>query len=346
MNKMRISEGLIIESPYTLSLPHITEVLGIEYDLLVEGRHSLVMHQRILEEQRLFESFWEWNKVKDGVKSLGNKAVNFVKDKAMEPIDAIKTFGANTEAIILAFKKMTTDPEEFKKYATAFKTSSQSWPVAISGHVNSIAAWAEKLGLETVGEGLRKLAGILDEFKRSVSSFKGWKGVLANCSFTLMCRWLDDEFEVQEKADKLVTALTDDDPKEVAMNFLQNQGEEFADQAEEAGQFDDFKKKVLDFFAGDIEQAKELIKNNEFIQNVTKWVLDKIDFVNSVKTKIEEFIQDIAKQAAAAAAGPIGWINELVSMFKKADWVTKNIATMLNMVAKSGGSVNLARTSD
>lgn len=294
-------------TPHGLSENYIVEVLGFERGLLVEGRYNIQLQEAILREHLLFESWW------DPAKKLLGKGFNKIKEKAMEPIEAIKEFGSDVKGIVAALTAAVQNGEILGQIKTFATQSARSAGKKIALSISKIADYLKTYNMPTFAKGLYKIAKTIDSFRVTVAKISGWKGMLSNLAYILGVKYLDDEFEITDKLDNAIEILKE--PAEY------------------------FKGEVLDYLTGKIEDAKE-----DALDAVKEKVLDvikeKFGFVEEFKNKIQEFVQKLAGKAVEQFAGPIAWVKQAIELFGTAKFVTDAIAPVLK-AGKKG--LNLSR---
>jgi hypothetical protein len=225
---------------------------------------------------------------------------------------------------------MVNDPEEFKKYKVIMTKSLQNWPERV---VNGLAKIAENLGkfkmptfakaLEIVKKGLSKAWDV-------VKNTPGWKGVLSLMAFGLAINWIDDEFEVGKRIKHLKIIFNEiglawkaegkakiKHVKNVYSN-VKALGSEDDDEEEKNG--------VKDWLVG---KTQEMAEGSDTFKLIVEWLKEKFGFVEKLKEKIQQAIQNVAGKALEQMAGPISWIKELVDIYKKSAWVLKGLSDML-----------------
>jgi|MDTB01.3.fsa_nt_gb hypothetical protein len=283
-------------TPHGLSENYVVEVLGFQRGLLVEGRYNLQLQEAILREHLLFESWWE------PAKKLLGKGFDKIKEKAMEPIEAIKEFGSDVKGIVAALTAAVQNGEILGQINTFATQSARSAGKLIALSIKRIGEKLEEYNMPTFAKGLYKIAKTIDSFRRKVAKISGWKGMLSNLAYILGIKYLDDEFGISEKLETAIEML------------------------EEPAEY--FKGEVLDYLTGEIEDAKEGALD-AVKEKVVEVIKEKFGFVEEFKNKIQEFVQKLAGKAVEQFAGPIAWVKQAIELFGTAKFVTDAIAPIL-----------------
>jgi len=331
--------GLI--TPVNLSEEYIVEVLGFDRKLIREGRYSVSLQQQILHEHLLLESWFK--KGMEFLKKKGVEGLEKVKDKAYEIKDGIKDYGENMKGVVAALTAMVNDPEEFKKYRSIMKKSLQNWPERV---VNGLAKIAESLGdfkMPTFAKGLEIVKKGLAKAWQMVVGTTGWKGVLSLMAFGLAVKWIDDEFEVGKRI-KHLKAIFEEmglawkaEGKKEKLKHVKNIYSNVKAMKSEAVDILIQPNNVLLTEAENDEevenwlmgQNKDVSEGSDAFKVIVEWLKEKFGFVEMLKEKIQKAIANVAGKALEQMAGPIGWIKELVEMYKKSAWVLEGLAEML-----------------
>lgn len=303
-----MSGGLI--TSLLLDEAYVVGVLGFDKKTLNEGRYNVRLQQAILEEHLLAENWFK--KSIDFLKDKGAEGLETLKDKALEVPNAIKQYGSDLKGVVAAIAAMVRDPEELSAYANGIYGNIRLWPKGIIKALAKIKKWMEEHSMPTFAKGVDKIIGAIKSLFEAATSAKGWKAAVSMLSFGLAVKYIEEEFGVLEKARKFRDVLSD--PKELIPDLVDAIGER--------EEVDDIK----DFFAGNITAV---VEDSELFKKITKFLADKLGFLEEIKNKFIGFGKQIAGKALEQFAGPIAWIKQLAELFKSSEWVVSNLASML-----------------
>ena len=303
-----MSGGLI--TSLLLDEAYVVGVLGFDQKTLNEGRYNVRLQQAILEEHLLAENWFK--KSIDFLKDKGAEGLETLKDKALEVPNAIKQYGSDLKGVVAAIAAMVRDPEELSAYANGIYGNIRSWPKGIAKALSKIKKWMEDHSMPTFAKAIGKIIEAISSLFKAATSAKGWKAAVSMLSFGLAVKYIEEEFGVLEKARKFRDVLSD--PKELIPDLVDAIGER--------EEVDDIK----DFFAGNITAV---VEDSELFKKITKFLADKLGFLEEIKNKFIGFGKQIAGKALEQFAGPIAWIKQLAELFKSSEWVVSNLSGML-----------------
>lgn len=305
-----MSGGLI--TSLMLNEEYVVHVLGFERSALNEGRYNMRMQQEIFAMHLMTEGWFS-----DGVEYLKKKGIEgyeAVKDKALEVPNAIKDFGNDINGLVAGLTAMVKDPEEAKAYSAGILGGVRLWPKKINKSLKTIQKWLEDHNMPTFAKGVGKIRTLIGELWQSVGKVSGWMKSISMLAFGLSVKYIEEEFGILEKTQKVTSILAD--PMELVKDF----GGAVADAGSDV--LDD----VKDFFAGKIT---DLAKDSDLYKKIAAFLEEKLGFVNEIKEKFIDIGKQVAGSVVSQFAGPIAWIKQLVDLFKSSSWVIGNLNKML-----------------
>jgi len=297
---------------------YVVGVLGFDRKTLNEGRYNVRLQQEILEEHILVQEWFK--KGYEFLRDKGVEGIEALKDKALEVPNAIKQYGSDLKGVVAALTAMVRDPEELSAYANGIFANIRRWPRSIMKALAKIQKWMEDHEMPTFAKGIGKIIDAIKALFKAATSAKGWKAAVSMLSFGLAVKYIEEEFGVLEKARKVRNVLLD--PKELIPDLVDAIGER--------EEIDDIK----DFFAGKITAV---VEDSELFKKITKFLSDKLGFLEEIKDKFINFGKQIAGKALEQFAGPIAWIKQLVELFQSSEWVVSNLSSLLTSM-KIGGN--------
>ena len=312
---------MIIVSAHNLSESYVRHVLGFENYYLNENKYSLVMNEAILREHLLSESWWSG--VGDKAKEVMTAVKDKVKEKALEPLEALKEFGENAKGIVAALTAAVKDGKALDAARNMVDRSiKQLFSTRIIKNLRSIIEKLEQLQMPTFAKGLKKITDVLYNLRQKLFDIKGWKGLLSVLGFVLGIAYIEEKLGVTEKVLKVREMMLR--PK------------------------DYFKGEVVEFIMGsedaeDDEEDESVVgqAKDKIIDFLKEKFTEELAIVEKLKEQALEFVQKIAGKAIEQFAGPIAWVKQVGELFGSVSWVASKIGPILS---KAGKGLQLERT--
>ena len=299
-------------TPLGLEENYIVNVLGFDRKLLIENRHSLVLNQQILHEHLLFEGWW--SEAKDFIKQKAPEVWDKFKEKAMSPIEALKEFGSNVQGIATGLYAAVRDESILGAVKSHTATAARNLVDPMVKALLDLVEILENYGLKKISDWIGKFRSFIIKKRKEAMKNGGWKGLLSQLAVILGFKYIEEEFQITEKINKIVEGLKK--PENI------------------------FKDEILAFFKGELDDAASE-KIDEIKSQVLDFFKEQLDFVEVIKEKIVAFIGKLAGGAIESLAGPIAWVKQAISLFKGADFVASAIGPAIS--AGKGGKVSLGR---
>ena len=177
---------------------YIEHVLGIKPLLNESGGlyYSSEIRKLIIEEQLLFEGFWD---------SLGNFKDAAV-DKAKEAGKAVKDFGKGVYNIGATLKQIFNDPTKIKGWVgNVYKMSMKAKFNSVFKVLNIMIDKLPNLNMPTFAQWAQNTKNFIVGIQRKILQSDGWKGALFATSASLALNFLWNE--VGEKINDALKAL-------------------------------------------------------------------------------------------------------------------------------------------
>ncbi len=273
----------------------------------------------------LNEGLKDWiNTGIDWVKDNAEEALSNVKDLAYDGVDAIKDFGKNSKAIIIAITAIIQDEKELKVYKENIYNNIKDWPENVLKHLKSISDWMSDKNIEKITGVLGKIGKTLEEMWSGIKKITGWMASLTMIVFGLCVKYIEENFKI-----KSIVKKTDEyfeNPKKVAedfVNFVKSVSSNKLDL-------------LISYFtyglSGDDDEDSEimsLLEESELQQELFNFLAEKLEFLEKIKEKFIDMSKNIAGSALQNIAGPIAWLKSLIEFFGNASWVISNIASLI-----------------
>jgi hypothetical protein len=334
-------------NPILLKESYVKNVLGFS-DLEINSK-KISIYNDILEEHIRYKSFLNeglyysslWKKeinfnqdefINEGlkdwidngivwVKDNAEEALKNVKDLAYDGVDAIKDFGKNSKAIIIAITAIIQDEDELNAYKENIYNNIKSWPSSVLTHLGGINDWIIDKN-KKISDIISKIGKTLEEMWKGVKKMTGWISSLSMIVFGLCVRYIEDNFNIKKS--------------------VENANEYFNNPIEAANDFIESSKSVaknnlelfINYFKGglndkDKSNLSNIIDNDDFQKDFYKFLIDKLEFLEKIKEKFIDMSKNIAGSALKNIAGPIEWLKYINEFFENTSWVTRVIAELL-----------------
>jgi len=182
----------VIRKPLFEDYGYISGVLGIRLPLDESGATSPLteeLKQKILEEQMLFEGFWD-----DAVQTV-KTAAGELGGQFVDAVDGIRRFGDAGWLIVQQLYRVATNPKLSGEFIGA------AWKIGLNKKINKIREVLQQLsqslpewGMPTFGDMAIKALEIFNNVISSVDKMeKSWKKVIAIAGLLIGVKWLWDK---------------------------------------------------------------------------------------------------------------------------------------------------------
>ena len=238
----------MVRKPLFEDYKYITGVLGVPLPLDESGTPTPLteeLRQQILEEQMLFEGFW------DAAVQKVKQAGGIIGARFLDAVEGIKKFGEEGWNIIQQLYRVATNPELIDTFAGAIWRYTKAKVGDVKKVLQQLAQKLGEWGMPTFGATAMKALEMFNKVLESIRSLTGWKKAIGYAGFALAFKWLWDKV-----ADFI-------EPYKEWMEKIQNGG---------AAVMDEFKSWLQD-------TVKE--KLTSFIETHFKGIVDKLTSVAS-----------------------------------------------------------------
>lgn len=261
----------------------------------------------------------------DWVKDNAEEALSNVKDLAYDGVDAIKDFGKNSKAIIIAITAIIQDENELKVYKENIYNNIKDWPENVLKHLKSISDWMTDKSIKKISDTIDKIGKTLEEMWSGIKKITGWLASLTMIVFGLCVRYIEENFKIKKVVEK--TDEYFENPKKVAEDFV-----DFA-KSVSSNKLDLLINYFTDGLSGDEEEDSEimsLLEESELQQELFSFLVEKLEFLEKIKEKFIDMSKNIAGSALQNIAGPIAWLKSLQELFGNASWVVSRLAELIS----------------
>tara|TARA_Y100001970_G_scaffold66757_3_gene85184 strand:- start:15247 stop:16293 length:1047 start_codon:yes stop_codon:yes gene_type:complete len=260
----------------------------------------------------------------DWVKDNAEEALSNVKDLAYDGVDAIKDFGKNSKAIIIAITTIIQDENELSAYKENIYNKTKDWPQNVLKHLKSINDWMDDKNIEKISGIIGKIGKTLEDMWEGIKKITGWMASLTMIVFGLCVRYIEENFKIGSVVKKAGEYF--ENPKKVAEDFV-----DFTSSVNN-NKLDLLINYFTDGLSGDKEEDSEitsLLEEGELQQELFNFLTEKLEFLEKIKEKFIDMSKNIAGSVLQNIAGPIAWLKSLIEFFGNASWVISNIASLI-----------------
>ena len=259
----------------------------------------------------------------DWVKDNAGEALSNVKDLAYDGVDAIKDFGKNSKAIIIAITAIIQDENELNAYKENIYNKIKDWPESVLKHLKSINDWMSDKNIKKISDIIGKIGKTLEEMWEGIKKITGWMASLTMIVFGLCVRYIEENFKIKKVVEK--TEEYFENPTKVA--------EDFVDFAKSVN--DNKLDLLINYFRDGVRDNEEdseiinLLEESELQQELFNFLVEKLEFLEKIREKFIDMSKSIAGSVLQNIAGPIAWLKSLTEFFGNASWVISNIANLI-----------------
>ena len=187
--------GYLVEDitgmPLLEDYEYITGVLGVRLPLNEGGDVVPLteeLKQKILQEQILFEAFW------DGLVATVKTKAGEAAGRFVDAVEGVKTFGKEGWNILQQFYSVATNPDEIGAFITNIWRSGIRLYVREIRHVlKQLIQYLSSWGMPTLGDAAAKVLEMFNKTIETVRSAAGWKKVIAAAGLAIGLLWLWDK---------------------------------------------------------------------------------------------------------------------------------------------------------
>lgn len=287
-------DGLI--KKIILKESYVVHVLGIKKKRLMESLGDADFRRKVLYEHLLFEGWW------DSAKQFVGDAVDNIKDKAKNAADILKRYGENTKGVVAALWAAVNDERALDFLKSAFSSYMDKQVKDINVSIHRLKARVGELGMPDLAKILEGATNKISSIAEKFGSVMGWKGLMTTAAGLLGFQWIKN---------KILPGL------QVVREALKGNVEDFVQMmADKAADIAVEYKDVFDVGPGN---PKDVIVP-----------LIKEKLANLIPNVLKEKLQELAGDAIANLAGPVGWLKKAYDIFQKSDWVLNILTSAIN----------------
>ena len=182
----------MVRKPLFEDYEYITGVLGVPLPLDESGAPTPLteeLKQQILEEQMLFEGFWD-----DAVQKVKQAGAD-VGARFVDAVEGIKKFGEEGWQIIQQLYRVATNPDLTDKFAGAIWRFQQVTIGDLTGALQQLTQRLPEWGMPTFGATSAKALEIFNSVIESIKKLSGWKKAIGYAGLAIGLRWLWNKTE-------------------------------------------------------------------------------------------------------------------------------------------------------
>lgn len=181
----------IVGKPLFEDYEYITGVLGVRLPLNEGGDVVPLteeLKQKILQEQILFEAFW------DGLVATVKTKAGEAAGRFVDAVEGVKTFGKEGWNILQKFYSVATNPDLMSSFITIiWRTGVRPLYRQIRQVLTQLTQYLSSWGMPTLGDAAAKVLEIFNKTIETVRAAAGWKKVIASAGLAIGLLWLWDK---------------------------------------------------------------------------------------------------------------------------------------------------------
>jgi hypothetical protein len=181
----------IVGKPLLEDYEYITGVLGVQLPLNESGDIALLteeLKQQILQEQMLFEAFW------DGAVEKVKTVAGQVAGKFIDAVEGVKQFGKDGWIIIQQLYRVSSDPSLIQPFSETL------WTQAISNIKEKVTSVLQQLlgyfsewSMPSLSDITTKAVDIISKLFDTLLKLEGWKKAVGFAGMAIGMAWLWDK---------------------------------------------------------------------------------------------------------------------------------------------------------
>jgi len=184
-------EDMVIRKPLFEDYEYITGVLGVPLPLSESGDVVPLteeLKQQILQEQMLFEAFW------DGAVKKVKTVAGQVAGKFIDAVEGVKQFGKDGWLIIQQLYRVSSDPSLIQPFSETL------WTQAISNIKEKVTSVLQQLigyfsewSMPSLSDITTKAVDIISKLFDTLLKLEGWKKAVGFAGMAIGMMWLWDK---------------------------------------------------------------------------------------------------------------------------------------------------------
>ena len=184
-------EDMVIRKPLFEDYEYITGVLGVPLPLSESGDVVPLteeLKQQILQEQMLFEAFW------DGAVEKVKTVAGQVAGKFIDAVEGVKQFGKDGWIIIQQLYRVSSDPSLIQPFSETL------WTQAISNIKEKVTSVLQQLigyfsewSMPSLSDITTKAVDIISKLFDTLLKLEGWKKAVGFAGMAIGMAWLWDK---------------------------------------------------------------------------------------------------------------------------------------------------------
>jgi len=289
---------------------YVTEVLGVQIPLTEAYPWSPTLTEQIIQEQLLFEAFW------DPVVAWGKAKAGEAADKVKEIAQSAAAWGKDFANTMLMIYKAIAGGKMHTYMKGLMRTAINPVKNLLFGFLDLLINKGPEWGMPTFAKWAEKTKQLIESGIARLDSLDGWKKALGLTTLALGLVWVKDQ--IGEQVEGIIKVVKE------KLGFVYDIA---------AGAWSGAQETVTEVdprvsgaaragAAAVIEQVKEAIV--ELVQE-------------KVKKAIEGILGEALNAASAAYGNVTEWVNQVKKIFGGMDFVKKALASVLKFFAARGG---------
>jgi len=181
----------IVGKPLLEDYEYITGVLGVQLPLNESGDIALLteeLKQQILQEQMLFEAFW------DGAVEKVKTVAGQVAGKFIDAVEGVKQFGKDGWIIIQQLYRVSSDPRLIQPFSETLWTQAiNNIKEKVTSVLQQLLGYFSEWSMPSLSDITTKAVDIISKLFDTLLKLEGWKKAVGFAGMAIGMAWLWDK---------------------------------------------------------------------------------------------------------------------------------------------------------
>lgn len=181
----------IVGKPLLEDYEYITGVLGVQLPLNESGDIALLteeLKQQILQEQMLFEAFW------DGAVEKVKTVAGQVAGKFIDAVEGVKQFGKDGWIIIQQLYRVSSDPSLIQPFSETLWTQAiNNIKEKVTSVLQQLLGYFSEWSMPSLSDITTKAVDIISKLFDTLLKLEGWKKAVGFAGMAIGMAWLWDK---------------------------------------------------------------------------------------------------------------------------------------------------------
>ena len=293
---------------------YVTEVLGVQIPLTEAYPWSPTLTEQIIQEQLLFEAFW------DPVVAWGKAKAGDAADKVKEMAQSAAAWGKDFANTMLMIYKAIAGGKLRTYMKGLMRTAINPVKNLLFGFLDLLINKGPEWGMPTFAKWAEKTKQLIESGIAGLANLDGWKKALGLTTLALGLAWVKNQ--IGEQVEGIIKVVKE------KLGFVYDIAAGAWSGAQET--VTEVDPRVSGAARGVVSAGASAV-NEQVKEAITKLVQEK------VKGAIEGILGKALSAASAAYGNVTEWVNQVKKIFGGMDFVKKALASVLSFFAARGG---------